>query len=79
MRIVTWAPGITAPLESVIVPKTVASCVCGHADAENKTDNVTENINDLYREHFVLAKTLSVIVPPIIFTRFAKTPRLCPV
>ncbi len=63
LRIVAWAPGITAPLESVIIPKTVASCVCGDAGAENKTDSVTENINDLYRLHFVFAKTSSVIPP----------------
>jgi hypothetical protein len=35
----TWAPVITAPVGSVIVPKTVPSCVCDQPHVEtNATD-----------------------------------------
>src|SRR5262249_13460218 len=37
----TCAPGTTAPLGSVMAPKTVASWVCAHAHAENKANDRT--------------------------------------
>jgi hypothetical protein len=53
LAIVTWAPGITAPLGSVMVPKTVPSWVCDQAIDENNANNVADNIDGLYGEQFV--------------------------
>src|SRR5580700_1072076 len=42
LTIVTWAAGITAPLESVTVPKTVVSSLCGHAQAGSNANERTK-------------------------------------
>jgi hypothetical protein len=43
LRIVTWAPAITAPLGSVTVPKTLATSVCGRARAGSKANGRTKS------------------------------------
>ena len=43
LPIVTWAPGITAPLGSVTVPKIVATSVCANAYAGSKPNNKTKH------------------------------------
>src|SRR5689334_18018325 len=57
LTIVTWAPGITAPLGSSIVPKMVASWVCAHAHAENKANNKAISMRGLFGAHFSSART----------------------
>jgi hypothetical protein len=48
LTIVTLTPGTTATLGSVIVPKTVASWVCGDAHTENQAHARTSGMHDLY-------------------------------
>src|ERR1700726_1534383 len=47
LTIVTWAAGMTAPLGSVTVPKTVASSLCGHAHAGSQVNDRTKSKHDL--------------------------------
>src|SRR4029077_15297696 len=42
LRIVTWAPVITAPLGSGTVPKTLATSVCGHAHTGSRASDKTK-------------------------------------
>src|SRR6202035_4653499 len=61
LTIVTWAPGITAPLGSLMVPKTVASWVCDHAHAENKANSKASSMRGLFEAHFSSARTLLIV------------------
>src|SRR6266566_2890889 len=61
LTIVTWAPGITAPLGSLMVPKTVASWVCDHAHAENNANGKASRMHGLNGVHLESARTLRII------------------
>src|SRR4029078_2809423 len=47
LETVTWASVTTARVRSVMAPKTVASWVCGHADAEYKTNERATSMHGL--------------------------------
>src|SRR5215470_8170302 len=47
LETVTRASAITAPVGSVMVPKTVASWVCGHADAEKLANDRAKSMHGL--------------------------------
>src|ERR1700741_1758207 len=66
LRIVTWASGITAPLGSVMTPKTVASCVWDHPQAENKTNDRAKSKHAL-ETHFVAEGKLPTITAMTYF------------
>src|SRR5260370_28079880 len=65
LTIVTWVPGITAPLGSLMVPKTVASWVCDHAHAEHK--DKASRMRSLCGADLVYARTLPIINRYLLF------------
>jgi hypothetical protein len=77
LTIVTWAPGITAPLGSLMVPKTVASWVCDHAHAENKANSKAGSMRGPLGTHFSFARTLLIMtgVGSILFQTKAPSGR----
>src|SRR5262245_26269868 len=61
LTIVTWAPGTTAPLGSVMVPKTAASWVCDHAHTEDKVNNRPNSMHGLDDAQFVPTRISPII------------------
>ena len=57
------------------MPKTLESCICDHAHAENNADSRANSMNGLYEGHFEPARTLAVITAPVIFV-WLRDPRL---
>src|SRR5690349_20307764 len=64
---VTSAPGITAPVLSVMVPKTVPSCDCDHPRADSKLSDRANSKHDLYGRGFVHAIAKGIITPSTYF------------
>src|SRR5215469_14144856 len=63
---VTWASDIAAPVASVTVPKTVASCVCDHAPVEHRADDRASNKHALETD-FAAAGKLPTITASDLF------------
>src|SRR5262245_35346406 len=67
LTIVTCASGTTAPLGSVIVPKTVASWVCDHAHTENEANKMAHNRHPLQERRLVPTRPILIISTPDVF------------
>ena len=61
LTIVTLAAGITAPLGSVMAPKTAASWVCDHAHAENTANSNASSMKGLDGPRLVDAMKLPIM------------------
>src|SRR5215475_1410694 len=62
-RIVTWAPEMAAPLASVTVPKTVASCVWGHAQAGSKANDRVKSKHALHLKNAQMCASVQGVEP----------------
>jgi hypothetical protein len=58
---VTLAPGITAPVGSVTVPKTVPSCVCDQPHVETHANDRAKSIRVVWEADFVEGGTDAII------------------
>src|SRR5262249_33851198 len=70
--IVTCASGTTAPVGSVMVPKTVASWVCDHAHSEKKTNAIANPTHLLFLFCIPASITLSPGVVALEQNKFAE-------
>ena len=61
LETLTWAPGITAPVGSVMVPKTVPSCVWDQLHVETNAKDRAQSKQRLCDKDFVLGRAGATI------------------
>ena len=61
LETLTWAPGITAPVGSVTVPKTVPSCVWDQLHVETNAKDRAHSKQRLCDKNFVLGRAGATI------------------
>jgi len=76
LEAVTWAPGITAPVGSVMVPKTVPSCVWDQPHVETNAKNRANSKQGSCDADFVQGRTGATLtaMPTTTEIGFVNTP-----